>query len=357
MRNCRSLFLTAAFAACLSVSCNKAVVQGSFSQKQVPGALTARILDNAGTKVLDTVKVEENGSFKYDFPVQKGEPEFLYLYYGDTKVASLLLAKGDKVSVSCDTLGSWTVDGSEDCSKLLENELALAKLSSQPVITLKNYLAHYRSMLQYVMKNSHSLTVVPVLFQKVGDTPVFSQASDGVLFNSIADSLAAVYPKSRYVKILRDEATARMNLFSFQNKLEQAQEASFLDFTLPDDKGQNIALSSACGKATLLVFWNASDAVHKMYNLEVLKPLYAKYKAAGLEIFAVNAGTDKNTWAMAVREQKLEWTNVCDTRGTALNLYGVSQVPALFLISDNGTERLEKGSMDYLSGKVASALK
>lgn len=357
MRNCRALTLVAAVSAIMSVSCNKAAVQGSFPQSPLSGTVTARISDKSGIKVLDTVKLSDKGSFKYEFPVKKGEPEFLYFYYGDTKVASLLLSRGDEVKLSCDTLGMWTVEGSLDCSRLRENELALAKLVSQPVITLRSYLEHYRSMMKYVMTNSHSLTVVPVLFQKAGDTPVFSQASDGVLFNAIADSLETVYPKSRYVKILRDEAVSRINMLSFQSKIENAKETFFLDFELPDDKGQKVALSSVCGKATLLVFWNAGDPVHKMYNLEVLKPLYDKYEAAGLRIFAVNAGTDKNVWAMAVREQKLQWTNVCDTRGTALGLYGVSQVPAIFLISDNGTERLEKGDLSYLGGKVGSALK
>jgi hypothetical protein len=55
-------------------------------------------------------------------PVEKGQPEFIYLFHDGTRIASLLLKSGDKVTVSADTLGNFTVDGSDDSAYLAENE-------------------------------------------------------------------------------------------------------------------------------------------------------------------------------------------------------------------------------------------
>ena len=41
--------------------------------------------------VLDTIRTASDGSFKYKVNVRKGEPEFVYVFYGDTRIAALLL--------------------------------------------------------------------------------------------------------------------------------------------------------------------------------------------------------------------------------------------------------------------------
>ena len=68
--------------------------------------------------VLDTVKTDASGKFSYKVNVEKGQPEFLYVYHNDKRVASLLLEAGDKVNVTADTLGNYTVEGSEESARL-----------------------------------------------------------------------------------------------------------------------------------------------------------------------------------------------------------------------------------------------
>ena len=50
--------------------------------------------------------------------LEKGQPEFIYLYAGQKKVASLLLDRGDEVDVVLDTIGGYSVSGSDDCVRL-----------------------------------------------------------------------------------------------------------------------------------------------------------------------------------------------------------------------------------------------
>lgn len=356
MKLFRNIFFSAALLIGLS-ACNRAVVNGEFNVAPSSGAVLVKTLDGQNLQTVDTLRLD-GVHFKYSTKLEKGQPEFIYLYCGDVKVASLLLSAGDRVSVKCDTVGRWTVDGSEDCRKLLDNEMAYADLFKNGYVNGRQYVEYYRKMTQYVLSNSHSLTVIPVLYSKVGDVPVFAQVTDAVLFNSIADSLTTVYPESKYVKQLRVEADRRRNRLQLQGMVDNAVSQAYPDLSYPGIDGKKVSLKdSATGKATLLVFWDATDGLNKVYNLEVLKPLYKQYAPAGLQIYAVNLGADKKTWATAVREQKLSWVNVCDATGTSLSLYNVDSLPTAILITEAGVEKLSSLELAHLRSRVSSALK
>ena len=68
--------------------------------------------------VLDTVTTDEEGRFTYRVRLAEGDPDFVYVYRGGRKLASLLLQCGDKVTVKADTLGHYSVSGSEESGKL-----------------------------------------------------------------------------------------------------------------------------------------------------------------------------------------------------------------------------------------------
>ena len=347
MRNFSRTFICAAALIAGLSSCNRAVVEGSFDAAPASGNVLVKVQDGNGLAVLDTVKLSADGSFRYRMDMEKGQPEFVYLFCGDVQVASLLLEAASKVNVKCDTIGHWTVSGSDDCTALQENEAAFADFLSDTPITVKKYVDHYRRMVKYVLGNSKSLAVVPVLYQKIGDVPVFGQDTDGVLFGSIADSLATVYPDSKYVKMLRAEARLRQQRMDIAHRIETAEAADYPAVSLPGLQGKEIALSDCIAPKTLIVFWDATDAANKIYNQDVLKPLYRE-SGKSLGIYAINVGADKATWAMVCREQNLPWTNVCDTRGTSVVLYGVSAAPTVFLLDGKGLTRMDDCSLAAL---------
>ena len=307
--------------------------------------------------VLDTVAVDASGKLSYAMEIEAGQPEFVYLFHGDRKIASLLLSEGEKVHVSADTLGNYTVTGSEESAKLAEVEKDLAAVSARldaltsqlegasaeaaakiNAAATQEYVAYYRSRVKYVMENSKSLTSVPVFYQVLGDNlPVFGQMTDAIHFNNICDSLETVYPESRYVKALRKEAETRLSQMELSARLGAAEEIGYPDITLPDVKGDRKRLSDVDSKVVILQFWTATEAAQKMFNMDVLAPLYEEYHKKGLEIYQVALDPDKVTWANVVREQKLPWINVCDGLGgnsPYTVLYNISALPATFIISD-----------------------
>lgn len=316
-----------------------------------------KLLDVNRYEVLDTVATDAAGKFSYKVEVEKGQPEFVYVFYKDTKVASLLLEAGDKVAVTADTLGSYTVEGSEESQKLAQvekdyaaalgrlNDIALrmeaasgAEVDELRRALGKEYVEYYRNCVRYILQNSKSLTVVPVLYQNFGaDLPVFSQTTDAIHFVNVSDSLATVYPDSKYVKALRKEAERRYNYLELESYLQNAEAIGYPEIELPDINADKIKLSEVDSKVIMVYFWSASNAGQKMFNLDVLKSLYDDYHKKGFEIYQVSLDVDKTSWAQVVKQQNLPWINVCDSRGADspyVRTYNIGAVPAIFIIAD-----------------------
>ena len=347
-----------AFMAALASCASKASVEGTIAGAS-DAQVVVKLLDVNRYTVLDTIKTDAKGKFAYSIEVEEGMPEFVYLFYKNNKVASLLLEKGDKVAVETDTLGrNCVLSGSEESAKLLqvEKDLALTaakldKLSDKLIATkdqkeakaisseiTKEYISYYRSRVQYVMENSKSLTSIPVLYQSFSsELPVFGQLTDALHFDMVCDSLETVYPASRYVKALRKEAQTRMNELNLSAKIQEAPQIGFPDIELPDIKGEKVKLSEVDAKVVMIHFWTAADATQKMFNLDVLKPVYDEFHKKGFEIYQVSLDVDKGLWARVVKEQALPWINVCDSRGAAspyAGAYNIPAVPATFILAN-----------------------
>lgn len=354
-RTIRTIILAAAAsvaAACTGGAKIEGVVGNAPSSEVV-----VKLLDANRYTVLDTVATDARGRFSCKVDVKKGQPEFIYLFYGDRRIASLLLENGDKVEVTADTLGNCQVTGSEESSRLLQVEkdyaAASAKLASltagldaasgEEAERLraeigKEYVDYYRNCVKYVLQNSSSLTVIPVLYQTFGENlPVFGQKTDAIHFTKAADSLEAVYPDSRYVKALRAEAQRRFGYLELEARLKDAPQIGFPEIELPDVSGQKTRLSDVSSKVIALYFWSVSDSRQNIFNTDVLKPLYEKYHDQGFEIYQVSLDSDKTMWATAVKSQQLPWINVCDSRADAspyIGLYNLTSLPTVFLIRE-----------------------
>ena len=349
-----------AFAAAMTalVSCGgNARIDGTVADA-ASSEVIVKLLNSNRYEVLDTVRTDASGHFSYKVDVAEGQPEFIYVFYKDKKIASLLLEAGDKVSVTSDPLGRYSVEGSEESVKLSEVEKAYAAaLKEFEAIARKMeaasgqaeyeqlakdmtkvYVAYYRDRVKYVMENSQSLTVIPVFYQTLGENlPLFYQNTDAILFRNAADSLEAVYPDSKYVKALRKDAELRFGYLELQERLLDAEEIGYPEIELPGLDGKMIKLSDMDSRVVIVCFWSAAQAQQNMFNIEFFKPLYEQYHKKGLDIYQVSLDVDKTLWATTVKGQNLPWTNVCDSRGAQspyVSLYNLSAIPAAFIIAD-----------------------
>lgn len=351
-------FFIAAVAIFAAACTNGAKIEGNLAG--APAAdVVVKLLNINRYEILDTVKTDASGNFAYKVEVAKGQPEFVYLFHNENKVASLLLEAGDKVSVQADTLGNFTVEGSLESQKLAQVEkdfieafdrldslaLALSEAGAKEAPAIretigKEYVKYYRERVRYILTNSRSLTVIPVLYQHFGpELPVFGQGTDALHFKNAADTLEMVYPDSRYVKALRKEADKRTSYLEVAARLTAADVVGYPEIELPDVQGNKVKLSEveANSKVTMLFFWNSSDASQKMFNVDVLKSLYNDYHKRGFEIYQVSIDPDKAIWAKTVKGQSLPWVNVCDGRGALspyVLQYNLAALPAVYIISN-----------------------
>ena len=343
MKNCNKILALALAALSLAACADKAHIRGTLAD--APGRkLAVKQLDVNVYRDLDTIKTGADGSFRYDVAVAAGQPEFIYLFYGDTRVAALLLEKGETAVVKADTLGRYSVEGSKGSAELAlvdqaynDFHAALDSHVDTPVEMTRDYIKHYRESVRFVMEHPYSLATVPVFFERLGEASIFPQVTDAILFRNAADSLKTVYPDSRYVKALQKEADSRMRALELNSQIQQASETSFPDIAGPDINGERKALSQVDAKVILVHFWDASDAAQKMLNLDTLLPIYKDFHPRGFEIFSICVTPDKPEWASSVLAQKLPWININDGLGgasTAVVTYGVTQLPDSFLIVD-----------------------
>lgn len=381
MKSFKSLAVFAA-AALVLVSCGKSTRISGVLEGAADRQVVVKLLDVNTFTVLDTLKTSASGEFSCKVDVQEGQPEFIYLFYGDTKVASLLLERGDRVSVKVDTLGNYSIEGSEESVRLQEVEQRFAAFASamtglaeeydDPSLTKSQreavnseitrlFIKHYREDVRYITANSKSLTCIPVLYESLNEySPVFNQPTDALHFRSVCDSLKTVYPESRYVKALDKEATRRENMLQLGLRIDQAEPVGFPDVVMPDMKGVKTSLSAVSSKVVMLHFWDAADAEQKMLNLDVLLPVYEQFHSRGFEIYSVCLTPDKGQWASVVKAQKLPWINVNDGLGaasTAVRTYNVTNLPTSILIVDGAVYPTSIKGADGLRRELGKLLK
>lgn len=345
MKISRILLRIASLAAVVSCSQNVRI-DGVISGLDKDDIIEVKVLDVNTFVTADTLFLRDGGAFSYRMSVSREEPQFVYLFRDALKLSSFLLFAGDRVSVEADTLGNYSVHGSSQSDLLQEVERSHSEFAADFIKVVdsgdgnaaaKAYVDYYRKCVAFVMNNPHSLTCIPVLYQQLSENmPVFAQYTDAVHFRRVCDSLKLDYPQSKYVKALEKETARRESLLKLSSQMEGVTQVGYPDITLPDSKGQKVALSSLDSKVILVHFWSAADAAMKMFNLDVLKPLYEKYHGRGLEIYSVCTDADKSTWASVVKNQDLPWINVCDGLGaasTVLAVYNVSALPQTYIIA------------------------
>jgi len=114
----------------------------------------------------------------------------------------------------------------------------------------------------------------------------------------------------------------------------------FKDFVLSDVTGKEVKLSSCLkkGEYLLLDFWASWCGPCRAENPNVLR-IYNRFHGKGFNVVAVSLDESKDAWINAIKKDNMPWLQLSDLKGwksEVVAAYGVTGIPASFLIDDTG---------------------
>ena len=361
-------------AALALTSCNnkKFHINGNITEAQ-DSMLYLENLSLNGPVKIDSVKLGEDGSFAFEENAKDSiTPEFYRLRIANQSI-NLSIDSTETVNVKAaypQMSYKYEVEGSENCSKI--KELSLKQMTLQSNINgiikspnigvdsmdviVARMLAAYKQDVKtnYIFKEPMKASSYYALFQTIqlGNTNslIFNPRNnkdDVKVFAAVATSWDTYYPGAERGKNLHNIAIEGMKDIRIidRQRAQQQIEASkvsvngCIEIALQDNKGQVRRLSDLTGKVVLLDFHIfASNESTK--RIMMLRELYNKYHAAGLEIYQVSVDPDEHFWKTSTAA--LPWICVREEngiQGTSLQLYNVQSIPTFFLIDRSNTLR------------------
>lgn len=318
---------------------------------------------NVASRVpIGEIKIENDGEFK--FKGETGTPSYYILKFSDAKFITLLVDTLDNIFVEADFANfgkEYHVEGSLGSIQIQELTNQLNKTqhkldSLQALNNLykgnpdyeslkteweKNYAEIVKEQFDYssnfVVSNAFSMSSVFALYQKYKDQSYV--VNDLQTMRVAASALNAIYPNSDHVQALYQNTLQflKNQRAADVQKFIQEQGDNSPEIVLPDQNGDEIALSSLRGKIVLLQFWAAEDRGSRIIN-PVLVEAYKKYKKKGFEIYQVSIDKNRIEWVDAIDKDKLSWINVGDMDGSihAAGVYNVQQIPYNYLLNEEG---------------------
>ena len=319
-------------------------------------------LENVGIEdisVIDSVRLDDDGAFSFSGAAQEA-PEFYRLRISD-QIINLSIDSTETVTVRAQypqMATKYEVEGSDNCLKIKELALKQIDLQQRAIavsedeqLTVKQtndsilqMINRYKEDVKanYIFKEPNKPYSYFALFQTLGNMLLFNPRNDKddiKAFAAVATSWDTYYPNAerganlhnialegmRNVRIAEAERAATIDA-------DKVQTTGVIDLPLRDNKGRLRHLTDLKGQVVLLDFhvFATNDSPTRIL---MLRELYNKYHAQGLEIYQVSLDPNEHFWKQQTAQ--LPWISVREEDGLqspTLSLYNLQGVPEFFLI-------------------------
>lgn len=167
---------------------------------------------------------------------------------------------------------------------------------------------------------------------------------DVKVFAAVATSWDTYYPNAERGKNLHNIAIQGMKdiriiesqMAAQQIDASKVQVNGVIELSLQDNKGIIRRLTDLKGKVVLLDF-HLFAGEQSTKRIMMLREIYNKYHAAGLEIYQVSVDPDEHFWKTSTAA--LPWISVRDEKGQSVAKYNIQSIPTFFLIDRSNTLR------------------
>ena len=330
---------------------------------QIAGAQDSLLyLENLGldgVQVVDSVRLGADGDFSFSGEEQEA-PEFYRLRIAD-QIISLAIDSTETVTVKAQwprMASAYEVEGSEECRtikvlalKQMELQRRAMQVSRDEALTIDqvndsimNVVARYKDEVkrQYIFPRPAASSAYFALFQTLGGMLLFNPQTnrdDIKVYAAVATSWDQNWPTAARGRNLHNIAIEGMKNVRIADAdraraidASKVKETGLIDIALTDNHGQLRHLSDLQGKVVLLDF-HVFATNESPERILLLRELYNKYNAQGLEIYQVSLDADEHFWKQ--QTAALPWISVREDKGvgsSTLAIYNVQAVPEYFLI-------------------------
>ena len=356
--------------ALISCSRNNVKIKGSVDGG-TDSWISVEHLDVNRTSVVDSVKVEKDGSFSLSLKIY--EPGIYILRNDQGNIINLLPSPGEDINIltSNNSFGkNYEIEGSDESEKIRSLVLHLQetrfKLDSLELVAasiqdennprfaliqnsyIQTVIKQKRYTIRFLVENMKSLSSVYALYQKYDEENyILNEEADLQYFIAVADSLEVSHPNTSLITSLRADITSQQARFQERQQLNSllnsAIEADLMGLSIADRNGNEIRLSSLKGNVVMVFFW-ASGNQKSVNALIDLQSIYNRYHSQGFEVYAISLDNDKLAWMSSMDFNEFDWFNVSELSypdSKAGQLYNVTELPANYLINREG-EVVEK---------------
>ncbi|UZD23618.1 TlpA disulfide reductase family protein [Algoriphagus halophytocola] len=344
--NAIALLLIFSFSACSEKEVkNDGTVTISGTLENAPGGdiILSQFTDTR-PKVLDTLTLDDKGSFEYQVSVDT--PTFYELnLYGQKSVRLALLNEDVQVNYDFSSPESLVIEGSKDSQEMVKIEKMME--AYQTKVNALNE-AYYEAMSENDSERIKEIQAEAMLLES-------NQASEVKnVINSMGDSFASlaaiglINPKNEFqfidslVAKLDEKYPETKSIIQLKQQLDEMRALSMgqvaPEIELTNPQGELIKLSDFRGKYVMIDFWAAWCKPCREENPNVVK-LYNQYKDQGFEVFGVSLDRTKEAWVQAIEEDGLTWTQVSDLKyfnSVAAETYQINAIPATYLLDPDG---------------------
>lgn len=386
MASTLSLALVLLLSSCGGKSAKTVLIEGNVMQADGE-KLVLYHLTGGNAVIADSVRLKQDGAFKFTPEVEVGGPDYF----------CLMMENGQSIPLAVDTLQSpihvvaqkdkfnsdYKVD--DALNQRLQKAVAMGNQFRRNLLTRQlppmQLIAEYkeRVLKDYIFADPADPVCYYLLFETVGGANVFSanDPKDLRAYGAVANLWNSVYPNSprteRLVNltkqgmILRQQNKAQSALQDSLLKEVKVVESNFPELNLPGTNDKLVSLSSVVqqNKVVIVDFTAYYLDFSPAHNI-ALHEVYDKLKNQGVTVYQVCMDMDENFWKVSA--SNMPWTVVCDkdviyNRETLVPqycpsavTYNVGTLPGVVVIGKGGNTLDRVDDMSKLEAIVRKGL-